>query len=132
MEQAQTRQVTISLIPLFGMGWFIPRLPTFMRANPQTEINVVYANHRNYLSDASDMSIRFGNGQWAGYQSEKADLRPDGAGVQPRVFAYSRSYRYARTAAANAAAARRGALDLAAMVYAAGGEASRAPQWTDV
>ncbi len=70
-EQAQTRQVTISLIPLFGMGWFIPRLPTFMRANPQTEINVVYANHRNYLSDASDMSIRFGNGQWTGYQSEK-------------------------------------------------------------
>ncbi|STD20667.1 LysR family transcriptional regulator [Enterobacter asburiae] len=70
-EQAQTRQVTISLIPLFGMGWFIPRLPDFMRANPQTEINVVYANHRNYLSDASDMSIRFGNGQWAGYQSEK-------------------------------------------------------------
>ncbi|WP_312948773.1 LysR substrate-binding domain-containing protein [Superficieibacter sp.] len=71
VEQAQTRQVTISLIPLFGMGWFIPRLPTFVRANPQTEINVVYANHRNYLSDASDMSIRFGNGQWAGYQSER-------------------------------------------------------------
>lgn len=70
-EQAQTRQVTISLIPLFGMGWFIPRLPSFMQANPQTEINVVYANHRNYLSDASDMSIRFGNGEWAGYQSEK-------------------------------------------------------------
>ena len=71
LEQVQTRQVTISLIPLFGMGWFIPRLPGFMRANPQTEINVVYANHRNYLSDASDMSIRFGNGQWAGYRSEK-------------------------------------------------------------
>lgn len=70
VEQVQTRQVTISLIPLFGMGWFIPRLPAFMRANPQTEINVVYANHRNYLSDASDMSIRFGNGQWSGYQSE--------------------------------------------------------------
>ncbi|VEB95930.1 Gcv operon activator [Cedecea lapagei] len=70
VEQVQTRQVSISLIPLFGMGWFIPRLPTFMRANPQIEINVVYANHRNYLSDASDMSIRFGNGQWSGYQSE--------------------------------------------------------------
>lgn len=71
VEQVQTRQVTISLIPLFGMGWFIPRLPAFVRDNPQTEINVVYANHRNYLSDASDMSIRFGNGQWAGYQSEQ-------------------------------------------------------------
>jgi len=70
VEQVQTRQVTISLIPLFGMGWFIPRLPAFMRANPQIEINVVYANHRNYLSDASDMSIRFGSGQWTGYQAE--------------------------------------------------------------
>lgn len=70
VEQSQHRQVTISLIPLFGMGWFIPRLPTFMHANAQTEINVVYANHRNYLSDAADMSIRFGNGQWAGYHSE--------------------------------------------------------------
>lgn len=69
--QGRPRQVTISLIPLFGMGWFIPRLPRFLRANPQTQINVVYANHRNYLSDASDMSIRFGNGQWKGYQSEK-------------------------------------------------------------
>ncbi|MCS3430329.1 LysR substrate-binding domain-containing protein [Klebsiella sp. BIGb0407] len=70
VEQVQTRQVTISLIPLFGMGWFIPRLPVFMRANPQIEINVIYANHRNYLSDASDMSIRFGSGQWTGYQTE--------------------------------------------------------------
>lgn len=70
-EMNRSRQVTISLIPLFGMGWFIPRLPRFLQANPQTEINVVYANHRNYLSDASDMSIRFGAGQWTGYQAEK-------------------------------------------------------------
>ncbi|MBS0849295.1 LysR substrate-binding domain-containing protein [Citrobacter sp. JGM124] len=70
VDQAQTRQVTISLIPLLGMGWFIPRLPIFMNSNPYIEINVVYANHRNYLSDVSDMSIRFGNGTWAGYQSE--------------------------------------------------------------
>ncbi|HBC83360.1 MAG TPA: LysR family transcriptional regulator [Escherichia sp.] len=70
-EQGRSRQVTISLIPLFGMGWFIPRLPRFLQAHAQMEINVVYANHRNYLSDASDMSIRFGNGQWVGYRSEK-------------------------------------------------------------
>lgn len=71
IEMNRSRQVTISLIPLFGMSWFIPRLPHFLQANPQTEINVVYANHRNYLSDASDMSIRFGGGQWTGYQAEK-------------------------------------------------------------
>jgi len=70
-EQGRSRQVTISLIPLFGMGWFIPRLPRFIQAHAQMEINVVYANHRNYLSDASDMSIRFGTGQWVGYRSEK-------------------------------------------------------------
>jgi DNA-binding transcriptional LysR family regulator len=69
-EQAQTRQVTISLIPLLAWGG-LSRVCLILCANPQTEINVVYANHRNYLSDASDMSIRFGNGQWAGYQSEK-------------------------------------------------------------
>ena len=70
-EQSASRQVTISLIPLFGMGWFIPRLRGFLRENPDIDINVVYANHRNYLSDAADLSIRFGVGQWTGYRSEK-------------------------------------------------------------
>ncbi|CAI1629371.1 LysR substrate-binding domain-containing protein [Serratia entomophila] len=70
-EQSASRQVTISLIPLFGMGWFIPRLRGFLRENPQIDINVTYANHRNYLSDAADLSIRFGVGQWTGYRSEK-------------------------------------------------------------
>lgn len=71
MEQNRSRQVTISLIPLFGMGWFIPRLPRFTNAHSSIEIHVVYANHRNYHSDASDLSIRFGSGQWTGYQAEK-------------------------------------------------------------
>ncbi|MBH3035244.1 LysR family transcriptional regulator [Serratia marcescens] len=70
-EQSASRQVTVSLIPLFGMGWFIPRLRGFLRENPDIDINVVYANHRNYLSDAADLSIRFGVGQWTGYRSEK-------------------------------------------------------------
>ncbi|KAF1043531.1 MAG: Glycine cleavage system transcriptional activator [Herbaspirillum frisingense] len=65
------RQVTISLIPLFGMGWFIPNLPRFQVENPEVDIHVSYAHHRNYLSDAADLSIRFGTGQWAGYTSEK-------------------------------------------------------------
>jgi len=70
-EQSASRQVTISLIPLFGMGWFIPRLSGFLRENPEIDINVVYANHRNYPSDAADISIRFGTGQWPGYRCEK-------------------------------------------------------------
>ena len=71
LEQNYSHKVTISLIPLFGMSWFIPRLVRFRQQYPHIEINVMYANHSNYLSDASDLSIRFGNGQWNGYRAEK-------------------------------------------------------------
>ena len=65
------RQVTISLIPLFGIGWFIPRLSNFLAANEDVDVNVLYAHHRNYLSDAADLSIRFGAGDWPGYRSTR-------------------------------------------------------------
>ena len=65
------RQVSISLIPLFGIGWFIPRLSKFLALNEDVDVNVLYANHRNYHSDAADLSIRFGNGVWSGYESVK-------------------------------------------------------------
>ncbi|MEM1506511.1 LysR substrate-binding domain-containing protein, partial [Domibacillus sp. 8LH] len=32
---------------------------------------VLYAHHRNYRSDASDLSIRFGTGDWPGYRCER-------------------------------------------------------------
>jgi len=70
-EQTSNRQVTISLIPLFGMSWFIPRLRSYLTPNHGVDINVLYANHRNYPSDAADISIRFGVGHWPGYQSHK-------------------------------------------------------------
>jgi len=69
-EKSATRQVTISLIPLFGINLFIPRLAEFLGDNPELDINVTYANHRSYPSDAADLSIRFGTGHWPGYQSE--------------------------------------------------------------
>jgi len=65
------RQVTISLIPSFGIGWFIPRLRDFLAANEDVDVNVLYAHHRNYLSDAADLSIRFGAGEWTGYSSTR-------------------------------------------------------------
>ncbi|WP_397449021.1 LysR substrate-binding domain-containing protein [Pseudomonas sp. NA-150] len=69
-EKSAMRQVTVSLIPLFGINVFIPRLPGFLAENPGLEINVTYANHRSYPSDAADISIRFGTGHWPGYHSE--------------------------------------------------------------
>jgi DNA-binding transcriptional LysR family regulator len=70
-DRTALRQVTISLIPLFGLGWFIPRLHHFLAANSDVDVNVLYAHHRNYLSDAADISIRFGAGNWTGYTSTK-------------------------------------------------------------
>jgi LysR family transcriptional regulator, glycine cleavage system transcriptional activator len=64
-------EVKLSVIPLFGTGWLIPHLPEFLRAHPGVNVNVMYANHRNYLSDAADLSVRFGTGNWNGYASVK-------------------------------------------------------------
>lgn len=69
-EKSGTRQITISLIPMFGINLFIPRLGEFLRENPGVDVNVTYANHRSYPSDAADISIRFGTGHWPGYHSE--------------------------------------------------------------
>lgn len=69
-EKSATRQITISLIPLLGINLFIPRLAEFLSDNPGLDINVTYANHRSYPSDAADLSIRFGTGHWPGYHSE--------------------------------------------------------------
>ncbi|KNC17099.1 LysR substrate-binding domain-containing protein [Pseudomonas sp. RIT-PI-a] len=69
-EKSALRQITISMIPMFGFNLFIPRLPVFLQENPGLDINVTYANHRSYPSDAADLSIRFGTGHWPGYHSE--------------------------------------------------------------
>jgi DNA-binding transcriptional LysR family regulator len=69
-EKSATRQITISLIPLFGINLFIPRLAEFLRDQPELDINITYANHRSYPSDAAELSIRFGTGHWPGYHSE--------------------------------------------------------------
>ncbi len=69
-EKSATRQITISLIPMFGINLFIPRLGEFLGENPGVDVNVTYANHRSYPSDAADISIRFGTGHWPGYHSE--------------------------------------------------------------
>ncbi|AJX34985.1 LysR substrate-binding domain-containing protein [Burkholderia oklahomensis] len=70
-DRSSLRQITISLIPLFGIGCFIPRLHAFLADNQDVDVTVLYAHHRNYLSDASDLSIRFGVGDWRGYRCER-------------------------------------------------------------
>ncbi|SOE51470.1 Glycine cleavage system transcriptional activator [Orrella dioscoreae] len=70
-EGAAPREVSLSVIPMFGMGWFIPHLHEFQALAPGLDVHVSYANHRHYPSDAADLSIRFGVGEWPGYDSIK-------------------------------------------------------------
>lgn len=65
------REVTVSVLPLFAMGWLIPRLGRFMAANPGIPVRVIYVQNRNYYSDAAEVSVRFGRGHWQGYACQR-------------------------------------------------------------
>lgn len=70
-ERATSVEVTLSTIPLFATGWLIPHLREFTETYPEVGLNITYASHQNYLSDPADLSIRFGEGQWNGFESIK-------------------------------------------------------------
>lgn len=65
------QRVTIGVLPLLAVGWFIPRLAMFNTQYPDIDIQVQYARYRNYASDEADVSLRFGTGDWPGYVSTK-------------------------------------------------------------
>ncbi len=65
------RRVTVSALPLLANGWLIQRLIRFMAMHPRVDVQLQYARYRNYSSDAADVSLRFGAGEWPGYASEK-------------------------------------------------------------
>jgi DNA-binding transcriptional LysR family regulator len=68
---AAEREAAISALPVFAVGWLIPRLGRFMAANPEVPVRVIYAQNRNYSSDAADISVRFGVGEWSNYVCER-------------------------------------------------------------
>lgn len=65
------RRVTVSALPLLANVWLLKRLGDFARLHPGIDIQLQYARYRNYSSDAADLSLRFGTGEWPGYHSEK-------------------------------------------------------------
>jgi DNA-binding transcriptional LysR family regulator len=65
------RRITVSALPLLATGWLMPRLAGFQTRHPSVDIQLQYARYRNYSSDAADLSLRFGDGNWRGYASER-------------------------------------------------------------
>jgi LysR family glycine cleavage system transcriptional activator len=63
--------LTLTLMPSFANSWLVPRLPSFLSAHPQLEINlhsssVVVDFERDTHLDAG---LRYGQGRWPGLEA---------------------------------------------------------------
>lgn len=60
--------LTLSVIPSMASSWLVPRLPPFLAAHPQLEINLQSsAALVDFQRDTSvDAALRYGPGQWPG------------------------------------------------------------------
>jgi LysR family transcriptional regulator, glycine cleavage system transcriptional activator len=63
--------LTISLMPSFAASWLVPRLPRFLAAHPQLEINLQSTSQLvDFERDTSiDAGVRFGRGQYPGLEA---------------------------------------------------------------
>ena len=63
--------LTISLMPSFASSWLLPRLPRFLAAQPQLEINLQSTSALvDFERDGSvDAALRYGRGEWPGVQA---------------------------------------------------------------
>lgn len=63
--------LTLTLMPSFAASWLVPRLPDFLAAHPQLEINLQSTGE---VADFDrqpelDAGLRFGPGRWSGVQA---------------------------------------------------------------
>lgn len=64
------RPLHISVTPTFAASWLMPRLARFRAVQPEINLMIDPTAELVTLSpDGIDMAIRFGNGDWAGYES---------------------------------------------------------------
>lgn len=67
-----TRPLTISATPSFAENWLMPRLGAFWVDRPGLDISIVPTTKVLDLKrDQIDLAIRYGEGNWPGYQSER-------------------------------------------------------------
>jgi DNA-binding transcriptional LysR family regulator len=70
-EEGKAERLSISALPLVAIGWLVPRLEFFLARHPEIEVDLHYTRHRSYGSDAADLSLRYGFGEWPNYSSER-------------------------------------------------------------
>ena len=67
-SHAQRDVLTLTLMPSFANGWLVPRLPRFLAAHPQLELNLQSSIELvDFARDgALDAGLRYGPGHWPG------------------------------------------------------------------
>jgi LysR family transcriptional regulator, glycine cleavage system transcriptional activator len=63
--------LTITLMPSFATSWLVPRLPRFLAAHPQIEINLQSTVNKVDFERQSDIDagLRYGPGEWPGLRA---------------------------------------------------------------
>jgi LysR family glycine cleavage system transcriptional activator len=61
------RPLTVSVTPMFGARWLLPRLARFEAAHPGITVRIVSTTRfADFVTDGVDCAVRFGNGTWNG------------------------------------------------------------------
>ena len=63
--------LTITLMPSFASSWLVPRLPRFLAAHPQIEINLQSTVNKVDFERQTDIDagLRYGPGEWPGLRA---------------------------------------------------------------
>ena len=65
------KSLTVSLMASVASSWLLPRLPRFVAAYPDIELNLQSSTQLvDFARDDVDCALRFGRGQWSGVHAE--------------------------------------------------------------
>ncbi len=54
----QTKAVRLSVLPMFGMAWMLPRLPDFWAHHPEVDVTMEYTHPSQYDFSGHDLAVR--------------------------------------------------------------------------
>lgn len=66
------RPLTVSVTPLFGARWLLPRLARFEAAHPGLPVRLISTSRlADFVSDGVDCAVRYGRGTWPGLTAHR-------------------------------------------------------------
>lgn len=78
----------VGIVGTFAIGWLLPRVDRFNRANPLIDLRISTNNNRVDLAgEALDFAIRFGDGAWHGTHADPLFAAPMAPVCSPAIAA---------------------------------------------